>query len=389
MNDYFMKNAPIRFVFPINGDCVNGRDGRLCDDGLVIPCTVKAAPDAEVYINGERASYSDGVYRAEVKLIGYRNTVVAEDRTNGTGCKIAVYHLADATRKYRVSSDDNILFLQDITEKKDIYRSIFENPYLAVYKKAHELYGAKVHLNLFYESNDDTMRYFNIKRPYFNLSMMTDKFRDEFRANSDWLKLSFHAYAEFPNKPYQLASGKKIAEDCIKVCREIVRFAGEDSISDALTVHWGEANRECVRALRALGIRALTGYFEKNPDGTPLVAYYTDGELTDHIGERDFFVDTAEDMVFGRIDLVMNLNTYRWVQDSIREIAAHPHKGGFVSVMIHEQYFHEDYAGYLPDFEARVLDTCKFLYEKGYTGAHITETVTEPPHRVHMMFSNR
>jgi hypothetical protein len=41
--------------------------------------------------------------------------------------------------------------------------------------------------------------------------------------------------------------------------------------------------------------------------------------------------------------------------------------------MIHEQYFHPDYRRHLPDFEARVLDACAFLYDRGYTGVHISE----------------
>ena len=50
-------------------------------------------------------------------------------------------------KRFRISSDDNILFLKDLSEGD--YKSIFDHPYLAVYKKAHDLFGAKVHLNLF------------------------------------------------------------------------------------------------------------------------------------------------------------------------------------------------------------------------------------------------
>ena len=41
-------------------------------------------------------------------------------------------------KRFRISSDDNILFLQDINKNKDTYSSIFENPYLAMYKMAHD-----------------------------------------------------------------------------------------------------------------------------------------------------------------------------------------------------------------------------------------------------------
>lgn len=64
--------------------------------------------------------------------------------------------------------------------------------------------------------------------------------------------------------------------------------------------------------------------------------------------------------------------------DSVKSAVADPHRGGFVSVMIHEQYFYSDYSRYLPDFEKRVLEPCRYLCEQGYTGAHITEITCEP-----------
>ena len=365
----------ISFVFPIDGDCVNERDGRIQKGVLIIPVTVRAEKGHEIYISGKKAAENDGEYAAEVEISGYRNTISAEDRTSGECESIAVFKLNDVIGKYRVSSDDNILFLQDLTKNKDKYKSIFENPYLAVYKKAHDLYGAKVHLNLFYEFIPN--KHFTEHTEYFNLTMMTDRFKDEFRANSDWLKLAFHAKSEFPDMPYKNTTFEQMREDCIKVCREIIRFAGRECINDTTTIHWGEVNREGVRALRSLGFRSLTGYLTFNPDGTPLVSYYLDKEEVAHADKRDFWYDKSEDMMFARIDLVTNLNSYEWVMEQIKEIAAHPTRGGFISTMIHEQYYHADYSGYLPDFEKRVLDVCKYLYDKGYTGCHIADAACE------------
>ncbi len=358
----------IEFIFPIDGDCVNGRDG----DPHITAC-IKAPERSDIYINGSKARSENELFYADVLITDGRNTVMAEDRISGISRSISVFRFPRAEGKYRLSSDDNILFLQNITRNRDTYTSIFDDPYLAIYKKAHDLYGARVHLNLFYEFNPEEAHFGDKNREYFNLSMMTDKFRDEFRANSDWLKLSFHSKSEFPDKPYKTASAEEITRDCLAVNREIIRFAGEEALDDSATVHWGEATREGVRALRKLGIRSLTGYFEKTNNCQPLVAYYTDGELCDHIGARDFWFDTDTDMLFGRIDLVLNLKTLDWVNESLRKIAADPHRGGFVSVMIHEQYFYRDYIHHLPDFEERVLSACKYLHESGYRGAHIGE----------------
>ena len=149
MRDYFAKEAPIRFANWIDGDCINERDGIKIENGIRIPVLVEAPAGCEILLNGKRMAEKDGVYRAEVDLFGYRNTLFAEDKTNQTQARICLFYLKEAVGRFRVSSDDNILFLQDITENQNKYRSIFDNPYLAIYKKAHDLYGAKVHLNLF------------------------------------------------------------------------------------------------------------------------------------------------------------------------------------------------------------------------------------------------
>ncbi len=377
MRDYFAKEAPIRFANWIDGDCINERDGIKTENGIRISVLVEAPAFCEIVLNGKRMEEEDGVYRADVELCGYRNALFVEDTTNHTSARICLFYLKAAVGRFRFSSDDNILFLQDITENQDKYRSIFDNPYLAIYKKAHDLYGAKVHLNLFYELDEKARGLFSKPRPYFNLSMMTDKFKDEFAANADWLKLAFHANSEYPNNPYTHATAEEIAEDCLRVHREIVRFAGTASISNSTTVHWGSGNAECIRALRSLGYRSLTGYFiVKN--GYPAVAYYVPTDLCEHIEKRDFWYDTDEDMLFGRIDRVTNIGPLEKIMEDLENVAKDPHRGGFVSVMIHEQYFYEDYVRYLPDFAARVLEPCRYLYEQGYVGGHVTEITREP-----------
>lgn len=388
MHDYFCLSDPIRFLFPIDGDCVNDRDGLPIENGILLPVRVKAPENADISVSGTTATYENGVYTATVPVTGYRTVISALDRVSGAECTVAVYHMPDTVGKFRLSSDDNILFLKDLNDKRDVYTSIFDNPYLAVYKKAHDLYSAKVHLNLFYEFSETSKPDYSTPREYFNLSMMTDRYKEEFRANSDWLKLAFHSRAERPDRPYQFASPEEITRDCIDVCREIVRFAGAECISNSTTVHFGEANRPCVRALRSLGFRSLTGYFEHSKNGKPLVAYYAPDDLIDHVGERDFFYDRTEDMLFGRIDLVLNLKTYDWVMETLRDVVATPTRNGFVSIMIHEQYFYPDYTAHRPDFEARVLDACKYLHEHGYVGAHISDVTKEPDLNAFRAFHN-
>ena len=371
MRNYLREDEPFHFSFPIDGDCVNERDGVAIPGGIRIPVSVSAPEEHTIEVNGVPTRYEKGAHRAYADILGRENLLIARDITDGTEISVRVFRLPNAVGGYRLSSDDNILFLWDINEHKDEYKSIFENPYLAVYKKAHDLYGAKAHLNLFYEFDEEAAKRFGDKRPYFNLSMMTDKFKDEFRANADWLKLTFHAKHEHPMKPYQFADGETVRKDCEQIHAEIVRFAGEEVISDCTTVHFGEANEEGARELRSLGYRAMTGYFF--PDAFCPVAYYAPNDLIKHIYDRDFWYDTETDILFGRIDIVLNCNTHEFNLNALREITASPTRGGFVSIMIHEQYFYEDYRKYLPDFETRILDSCKLLAESGYIGRHIIE----------------
>ena len=379
MYDYFMKDSPIRFLNVIDGDCINCRDGAYVNGGILLPLRLSAPAGHKVTVNGTAASeIESGIYEVTLPQYGYRNALLAKDTTDGTSCRITLFHFANAVGKYRLSSDDNILFLQDLTEQSERYPSIFDHPYLAVYKKAHDLYGAKVHLNLFFELCEEGRACFGNRPNYFNLTMMTDKYKDEFRANADWLKLAFHARAEFPDNPYAAGDAATVTADCTAVLREIVRFASAENISDSTTTHYGSGNRDVIRALRAMGFRSLTGYFTLNKNGNPSVSYYCPKELVEHIDGRDFWVDTEEDMIYGRIDKVLNLDDLEKVKADVRAAIEHPHRGGFVSVMIHEQYFYADYKRHLPDFEERVLSACRDLHEHGYVGSHITEATAEP-----------
>ncbi len=373
MRNYFGEGKAVRFLFPIDGDCINSRDGfEISDRAVRIPVKIEAPEGHAIEVNGVRAHFENGVYRAYADIEYGDNLLTAKDATDGSATEIAVKRLPNAVGGFRFSVDDNIIFLKDLTEHKDEYTSIFDNPYLAVYKKAHEVSGVKVHLNLFYEFDDEARSLFSDAPSYFNLSMMTDKYKDEFRKNADWLKLSFHAKSEFPSAPYKHADGETVREHCEKVHAEIIRFAGEECLSRATTVHFGEANVEGVKALRSMGYRALTGYFI--PDEFP-VAYYAPDELIKYIHERDFWYDRETDITFGRIDRVVNLDTHEENLEILREVVSSPTRGGFVSIMIHEQYFYNTYENYLPDFEARVVESCKLVSDFGYEGRFITEAV--------------
>ena len=68
---------------------------------------------------------------------------------------------------------------------------------------------------------------------------MPDIWKNEFIDNSDWLKLSFHSYSEFPDRPYAEADAETFGHDWDITKNEIVRFAGEQTFIAPCVIHWG------------------------------------------------------------------------------------------------------------------------------------------------------
>lgn len=375
MKDYLNKKSPVRFVFPIDGDCVNGADGDCVNGLLTITAKVTAPKDADVYVNGKKADFNGEFFTSQVILSSYRTSLTCENRNTGDNSSIAVFRLLKSEKKFRVSSDDNIRFLKNLTDNKDVYDSLFDDPYLNMYKRAHDETGACIHLNLFYRSGDGSL--WKDENP-FDLSMMTDKYKKEWEENSDWLRLSFHSEREHPMWPYKNASYEKIYTEAKAMNDEIIRFAGEKSLAATTTIHFGAANEIAMRAVRNLGYKNIAGYFEFDTEGNPMVAYYYPPELITHVGGRDFWRDTDLDVTYLRIDRVMNLA--KTPEENIAEIdkvLAIPERAEFIELMIHEQYFYEKYDGYIEKFGEIILECCKHLKEKGYVSTFIEDAVKE------------
>lgn len=370
--------AKLRFVYPTNGDMLTDAAGRLLEDHtLLIEVAVEA--DAPVTICGKAAERGEnGLWTAEIPLKGYGNEYVLSTQAGEKEQEIRIFRLHDAGGKYALSVDDNIWWLAELN--RDQPESIFDHPYLAIYKEAHERYGAKVRLNLFYQVEGSAIE----KYGPFNLSMMTDRYKEEFRANSDWLHLAFHSLQEEPGKPYLNSSYEEVYGDCKKVHDEIIRFAGKQSLEHATTVHFGECSPEGIRALQRQGIHALMGYIALNKDGKPYVSYNLSPEKVLETQRYGFWRDPETNMIYGKIDVVMNLySPERIVEILNEEHDAHPHRG-FVEIMIHEQYFHSDYRAYEPDYAERIFAGCRWCHERGYKGTFVEDAVSDRLNRAYI-----
>lgn len=373
MKDYLRKDQVVHFLFPINGDCVNCNDGREEGDNLYVTAKICAPQDADLYVNDKKAVWNGECFEVELNFTAYRTALTAIDKKSGEQDVIYVFRFRNAQKKFRISVDDNIKCFKDIYDNQDKYKSIFDNPYLNMYKKAHDATGACIHLNLFFSNETYDIDSAN----YFDLTMMPDKYKAEWEANSDWLRLSFHAKTNEPLWPYKNTDHTKITEECMLVHNEILRFAGKKSLAPETTLHFGSTNITGVRALRTLGYEVLGAYFEFDTEGNTMVSYHYPKDLVSYLGNRDFWVDTEEDMIYVRIDRVLNIEkTVEGNLEKIKnEVLANPTRSQFVELMIHEQYFHKDFYLYIPDFDKIIMESCKLLKAEGYEPTFLINAV--------------
>ena len=246
--------------------------------------------------------------------------------------------------------DDNIKFLRDLSAGE--WSSIFDHPYLAMYKRLHEKFGLKVQLNLFFEEGD------------FNLSMMPDKYRAEWRANAHWLKLSFHSRLENEN-PYIDSGYDEVYRDCEAVNREILRFAGEGSLAKTTTVHYCRATAEGLRALADAGVIGLLGLY--GTEEAPRSSYQSSDEDAEVI--RRGGTAYRGGITYAGIDIILN----QFEADVIAEKLEKLQDRELIKVMMHEQYFYRDYKAYQPNYEEKLTKTFEILSENGYKSSFFEE----------------
>ncbi len=345
----------LRFTQPVDGDILNRHDGRQTPDGLTIEVSGVAPAGRTVTVNGVPASREAETFRATVTVTEFETELTA--RTGDQSATVKVYWDRNSYPRYRFSTDDNVWFLHDLADHQDEWHSIFDQFYLAFWREMHRRYGAKFQFNIYY--HDD------FRPGDFTLPKLSDKFKSEWQENADWLRLTFHAYANEPRDPYINCTYEEMAHDYRLVTDEIVRFAGAELVSPYTTVHWVESTVEGCRALRDNGVEGLVGIFIRGENGWRVSYYFTD-EQAEHMSRRDYWRDTAERLWFLRHDIILNSFPLEQIRPRLDEIAEDPHQSEVIEMMIHEQYFWPDFRGHQPDAQDKVIAGREWLAERGY-----------------------
>ena len=239
--------------------------------------------------------------------------------------------------------DDNIRFFKEITERG--YKSLFDHPYLAMLKRMHEKFNLMVQLNLFYCMDG------------FDLSEMSEIYADEWLENSSWLKLSFHSKLENVS-PYENSGYDEVYSDCKNVNMQILRFASPKSLAETTTVHFCRTTLDGLKALKDNGYVGLLGLFGDKDN--PRISYMVDEATASQI--RIGKTKTHENMAIASIDMVINTVNLSDIPMELSKLLSRD----CVRVMIHEQYFYEDYRLYQKDFEEKLDKVFSILTDNGF-----------------------
>ena len=256
-------------------------------------------------------------------------------------------------KAFTFTVDDNIIFFKEIAERG--YKSLFEHPYLAMYKRLHERFGLKIQLNLFYED-----------KLGFDLSKFPDTYKNEWEEVCDWLKLSFHSKLENVN-PYEFSGYDEVSFDCKNVQSEILRFSSEKTLAKTTTVHYCLTTLDGIRALYDNGVRGLLGLYGK--DQNPSVSYMRSEEECERILRGENVL--TDGMTYAALDIVLNCHAK---EENLRRLDA-LYGRDLIKLMIHEQYFYEHHPAYQKDFEEKLSLAFEELRKRGYTSVFFEETI--------------
>ncbi|MBR2874138.1 MAG: hypothetical protein IKB99_11630 [Lentisphaeria bacterium] len=356
-----------------DGAILNRHHGIETENYLEIKIEGLAAPQAEVTVNGEAVLRYDRQFFATVRLTQRINkiTAVASDYFGERTLTLTVMWDKKSYRRCHFFFDDCCFFLRWIAQNKP--QSIFDEMFLGRLKQIHEKYNSKFLLNLFYQ--DDHHKDFCLKD-------FPEDYKEEFQANKDWLRLSFHAYSEFPDRPYQHTDSVKLAEDYDLIYNEVCRFAGPECFMAPMVIHWAMTNPENFRALQERGTRCLTGAYMGSIVSVKEKAHSV--EVTD-IGyhyEQDVtrYLCKAAHMMYDRkYDIIIGTNilccNYTDIEGIRKRFANLKPERDVIGLMTHEQYSFPDYFNYIPNHLDRVEEACRLAAEYGCEPAWFAEGI--------------
>jgi hypothetical protein len=321
---------------------------------LQIEVRGSAPSGTAVTVNGVPARCEGDRFRADVVLRDHETDLVAiaTDATGRQEARVRVVWDRYSEPRYRFSIDDNSFFLRDIFQNN--YASLFDCWYLRMLRELNRKYGVKFSVNIYYTTGDD-----------FSLPQFPDRYRGQWRDNSEWLKLAFHAHADKPDRPYQDAPPEKLLADLDQVAEQILRFAGPEAYVPPTIIHWGMTRPSALKPLTTRGVKVLSGYF-RQINGVWDVNYRLSDQISEYLSRHDVWKDFDSGIVFSRVDIVCNSVPLDRIVPTLEPQIKDPNTAEIIDLLTHEQYFWPFYRNYLPDHPQRLDKAIRWVTEHGY-----------------------
>ena len=300
--------------------------------------------------------------------------------------------------------DDAIWFLRDLTRQRP--KSLFDSPFLKPIKEAHDKYGLKLQINLFYRTD------FYYGMDEFTLAEVTDAYKAEWQANKDWLKLGFHSLQEFPDYPWVNINYDDVKKLFLMTKREIDRFAGEGVFTTALVPHWCPMSKDGCRALKDLGVKIMecsvgpryrydgdrrrlpyghamriennrkpeTAFFWRDSRDTSILSsvcsynHITAKQESDTKNSNRYVRDLDTGMAFKHLfndAPVLNLVDVPTLKADISKLLGKE----LLVFSNHEQYFFKEYFAYQSDYAEKILVMSEMMSKNGYGFIFIEDLV--------------
>ncbi len=324
-------------------------------------------PQRKIPIRQEGCAFSGEAVLEDVKTEFKATWTDASGGSPKPACTRVIW-LKDSYPRYRFQVDDNSFCTRDIHRKN--YKSLFESPYLGMFRDFHKKYGVKVVLNLFYSTPEED----------FNLSQFPDKYKAEWQDNAHWLKLAFHARNEFPNHPCLVLTTEQFREDIDLIEREIHRFAGEKVYTRTALLHWGTIRPESLRMLIARGWRTLSGSvwpLTSKSYAAYVSQYQVPAHAMRYLDAQDAWYNFDNGLLFSKIDLCCNRVPLKDTLPVLLKAYNNPHTREVMDLATHEQYFWPFYKNYMPDHPERLDGAFRFVTERGYKAIFPEEDIFE------------
>ncbi|MDD2480097.1 MAG: hypothetical protein PHS31_09420 [Victivallaceae bacterium] len=371
------------------GAILNHNHGRETEESLLVKIEGLSDMGCPVKINDVPAEMDGRRFTAEIKLTEKINVIKASSLTpyGYFSQELTLVWDKKSFRRCNFYIDDHIFVFTDLAKERP--KNAFNHFYLSGLKKINEKHGTKFTLNAFYHNAHHE----------FLLKDMPDIWKQEFIDNSDWLKLSFHSYSEFPDRPYIEASAEEFGHDWDLVQSEINRFAGEGSFIPPVVIHWANIHPAVAQEMIRRGTRCYSNNLRPRVMGGPSLAtrqkggsmpalteqpsgsnvnhtlaseglalHYGFYEEADYLAKHASYYDPQLQLYFfGSSGACCNLVPLKEIPNRYQKVIDNAEKYGFetLSGASHEQYTFSYYPNYLPDHMERLECAARCMAEFG------------------------